>query len=534
MTDMTGSANHVSLSPLTFLRHAAETYPGKVAVIHGPMRRTYADFFSRCRRLASALARQGLGAGDTVAVLLPNGPEMLEAHYGIPAAGCVLNTINTRVDAAGLASILRHGEARLLIADREWGEVVRDALSRLDAAPPIVEVVDPSAADLPRLADTAYEAWLAAADPAFPWHLPADEHDPIALNYTSGTVGDPKGVLYGHRGSYLSALGNALTFGLSPRAAYLWTLPMFHCNGWSFPWAVTAVGATHVCLRKVDPAAIFQAIAEHGVTHLCGAPVVLGMLARAAQADGHRTPHPVEIATGGAAPPSAIIEAVEAAGFRVTHLYGLTETHGPSLFCPAQDGWEALDLAERARLMARQGVPPVHVEEAMVADPVTLRELPRDGTSLGEIMLRGNTVMRGYLRNPAATEAVFTGGWFHTGDLGVRHPDGTIEVKDRSKDIIISGGENISSLEVEDILHRHPAVLEAAVVAHPDETWGETPLAFVALREEGAATAEDLIAWCRANMARYKVPRGVLFGPLPRTSTGKVQKNLLRDRARVS
>ena len=526
------AANHVPLSPISFLRRAAEAWPGRTAVIHGEMRRSYAEMFARCRRLASALRGAGIEPGDTVAVLAPNGPELLEAHFGVPAAGAVLNAINTRVDAATLALILRHGGARLLIADREWGEVVRAALALLPAPPVLIEIDD--AAGHPPLAPTSYEALLETGDPAFPWTPPEDETAVIALNYTSGTVGDPKGVLYSHRGAYLNAMGNALTFGLGPRSVYLWTLPMFHCNGWSYPWAVTAVGGTHVCLRKVEAAAIYRLVAQHKVSHFCAAPVVLGMLARAPAAERTAFGHPVQIATGGAAPPSAVIEAMEAAGFGVTHLYGLTETYGPSLFCAWQEAWDGLDVVARSRLMARQGVPLLTLEEAMVADPDTMRELPCDGVSLGEIMIRGNTVMTGYLKAPEATARAFAGGWFHTGDLAVRHPDGYIEVKDRSKDIIISGGENISSLEVEEVLHRHPLVLEAAVVARPDDVWGESPCAFVSIRPEDAEAldAEAVIAWCRENLARYKVPRSVVFGPLPRTATGKVQKNVLRDQAR--
>jgi len=527
------AANHVPLSPISFLRRAAEAYPGKVAVIHGEQRRSYAELFDRCRRLASALSLAGVGKGDTVAVMAPNGPELLEAHYGVPALGAVLNAINTRLDAASLARILDHGGAKILIADREWGNVVRAALAILSAPPRVIDIDDAAGAASP-IGGMTYEALLATGDPAFACTSPEDENDPIALNYTSGTVGAPKGVLYSHRGAYLNAMGSALTFGLGPRSVYLWTLPMFHCNGWSFPWAVTAAGGTHVCLRKVEAATIYRLVAAHQVSHLCGAPVVLGMLARAPLSERGTFTHAVRIATGGAAPPSSVIEAMEQAGFSVTHLYGLAETYGPALTCAWQAEWDGLDLVARSRLMARQGVPLVTVEEAMVADPGTMLELPWDGLTLGEIMVRGNTIMTGYLKAPEATAQAFAGGWFHTGDLAVRHPDGYIEVKDRSKDIIISGGENISSLEVEEVLHRHPAVMEAAVVASPDDVWGETPCAFVALRSGEALEAEDIIAWCRANLARYKVPRRIVFGDLPRTATGKVQKGLLRDLAKAS
>jgi fatty-acyl-CoA synthase len=527
-----GPANWAALTPLSFLAWAAHVYAAKPAVIHGERTFTYAELYARCRRLASALTRRGIGRGDCVAVMAPNVPAMLEAHYGIPMAGAVLNALNYRLDARSIAFILEHGNARLLITDREFSSTIEDALRLLGRPIPVIDIDDPLHDGGRLLGEKDYEALLAEGDPAFAWAPPADEWQAICLLYTSGTTGDPKGVVYHHRGAYLNALGNALTFGLSSRAVYLWTLPMFHCSGWTYTWAVTAVGGTHVCLRRVDPALIFPAIARHRVTHMCGAPVVMTMLIHAPEPVKVRFEHVVEMATGGAAPPSTVIAAMEAMGFRVTHLYGLTETYGPATFCAWQEGWDGLPLGERAVQMARQGVSYATAEGMMVADPATLQPMPRDGATLGEVMLRGNTVMKGYLKNPRATDAAFAGGWFHTGDLAVWHPDGYIEIKDRSKDVIISGGENISSLEVEEALYRHPAVMEAAVVARPDARWGETPCAFVTLKPGATATAEEIVAFLREAIAHYKVPRHVLFGPLPKTSTGKIQKFVLRERAR--
>jgi fatty-acyl-CoA synthase len=525
-------ANHAALTPLSFLAWAAHVYASKPAVIHGERTFTYAELYARCRRLASALTRRGIGRGDCVAVMAPNVPAMLEAHYGIPMAGAVLNALNYRLDARSIAFILEHGNARLLITDREFSSTIEDALRLLGRPIPVIDIDDPLHDGGRLLGEKDYEALLAEGDPAFAWAPPADEWQAICLLYTSGTTGDPKGVVYHHRGAYLNALGNALTVALSSRAVYLWTLPMFHCSGWTYTWAVTAVGGTHVCLRRVDPALIFPAIARHRVTHMCGAPVVMTMLIHAPEPVKVRFEHVVEMATGGAAPPSTVIAAMEAMGFRVTHLYGLTETYGPATFCAWQEGWDGLPLGERAVQMARQGVSYATAEGMMVADPATLQPMPRDGATLGEVMLRGNTVMKGYLKNPRATDAAFAGGWFHTGDLAVWHPDGYIEIKDRSKDVIISGGENISSLEVEEALYRHPAVMEAAVVARPDARWGETPCAFVTLKPGATATAEEIVAFLREAIAHYKVPRHVLFGPLPKTSTGKIQKFVLRERAR--
>ncbi|MBV9687537.1 MAG: AMP-binding protein, partial [Alphaproteobacteria bacterium] len=465
------------------------------------------------------------------AVLAPNVPALLEAHYGVPMAGAVLNALNYRLDARSIAFILDHSQAKLLIADREFAPIVAAALAERRAPLPLVEINDGSGGA--SLGGTEYEAFLAEGDPAAAWSGPKDEWQAIALNYTSGTTGNPKGVVYHHRGAFLNAIGNAITFGLDQRSVYLWTLPVFHCNGWTYTWAVTAVGGTHVCLRRVEPAAIFAAIDEHRVTHLCGAPIVLNMLVHAPETAKRHFDHVVEVATGGAAPPSAVIEAMERMGFRVTHLYGLTESYGPSTVCAWQDEWSGLTLPERAALMARQGVSYLTLDRQRVVEPQTMADVPADGSTLGELVLRSNTLMKGYLKNSAATEEAFAGGWFHTGDLAVRHPDGYVEIKDRSKDIIISGGENISSLEVEDALYRHPQIMEAAVVARPDPVWGESPCAFITLKPEAApVTPDEISAWCRANLAHYKVPRTIVFGPLPKTSTGKIQKFELRERAK--
>ena len=525
------AANFAPLSPLGFLSRSAGVYPDKLAIVHGAARVTYGRFYERCRQFADALRRRGIQRGDTVAVMAPNVPALLEAHYGVPMAGAVLNALNYRLDARSIAFILSHGQAKLLIADREFSPIVKESLAALPEPIALVEIDDEVGGA--SLGGTEYEAFLAEGDPTATWSGPQDEWDPIALNYTSGTTGDPKGVVTHHRGAFLNAIGNAITFGLDRSSVYLWTLPMFHCNGWTYTWAVTAMAGTHVCLRRVDPAAIFAAIAEDRITHLCGAPIVLNILVHAPDTAKRRFDHVVEVATGGAAPPSAVIEAMERMGFRVTHLYGLTETYGPATVCAWQEEWAGLPMSERAARMARQGVTYLTHERQRVVDPQTMADVPADGSTMGELILRSNTVMKGYLKNPTATEAAFEHGWFHTGDLAVRHPDGYIEIKDRSKDIIISGGENISSLEVEDTLYRHPQIIEAAVVARPDPVWGESPCAFVRLKPDaGPASAEDIIAWCRANLAHYKVPRTIVFGPLPKTSTGKIQKFELRDRAK--
>jgi fatty-acyl-CoA synthase len=526
------AANYRPLSPLDFLAWSAAVFPQRTGVVYGGTRCSYGELAARCRRLASALAPLGVGKGDTVAVLCPNTPPMLEAHYGIPMLGAVLNALNLRLDAASIAFILEHGEAKVLLADSELAPTVKAALAQVRRPIRVIDIVDPAAPG-ERLGELTYEELLETGDPAFEWTAPKDEWDAISLCYTSGTTGNPKGVVYHHRGAYLNALGNALVFGLSHSSVYLWTLPMFHCNGWTYTWGVTAAGGTHVCLRKVDPAVIFPTLRDEKVTHLCGAPVVLTMLIHAPEEVKCRFEQRVEVATGGAAPPSAVIEAMEGMGFHVTHLYGLTETYGPSTVCVPQPDWEGLPLGQRAALMARQGVRYPTMHGVQVADPETMNPMPPDGVGLGEIMLRGNTVMKGYLKNPSATDEAFRGGWYHTGDLAVQHEDGYVEVKDRAKDIIISGGENISSLEVEEALYRHPVVMEAAVVAMPDAKWGERPCAFVTLKPGAAEPPEaEVIAWCRQHLARYKAPSRVVFGPLPKTSTGKIQKSDLRLRAR--
>jgi fatty-acyl-CoA synthase len=526
-----GPANFAALTPLSFLIRAASVYPEKIAVIHGELRFTYAEFFARCRRLADALRRRGVGKGDTVSVMAPNVPALLEAHYGVAMAGGVLNALNYRLDARTIAFILDHAETKVLLTDREFSGTVAAALKLAAQRPIVIDIDDPLYEGGMLLGETNYEAFLATGDPAAPYDLPGDEWDAIALNYTSGTTGNPKGVVYHHRGAFLNACGNVLVVGLAPESVYLWTLPMFHCNGWTFTWAVTAAAATHVCLRRIDPALIFETIARHRVTHMCGAPIILNLLVHASDAVKRRFDHAVEVVTGGAAPPSAIIANMERMGFRVRHEYGLTESYGPATYCAVQPEWEGLPVAERAALLARQGVAKPTLDAVRVVDPASGDDVPADGDAIGELWLRANTLMKGYLKNPAATTEAFAGGWFHTGDLGVVHPDGYIEVKDRAKDIIISGGENISSLEVEEVLYRHPAVMEAAVVARADEKWGEVPCAFVTLKPGGVASAEDIIAFCRANLAHFKTPRRIVFGPLPKTSTGKIQKYVLRGQA---
>ena len=525
------AANYAPLTPLSFLKRAAAVYPNRTAVSHGNRRYSYREFYGRCRRLASALSKRGVGLGDTVAVMAANTPELLEAHYGVPMTGGVLNALNTRLDARTIAFILGHGGAKILITDRQFSPVIADALKQVERRPQVVDVDDALAEGGELIGEKDYEALLTEGDPEFEWQPPADEWQAIALNYTSGTTGNPKGVVYHHRGAYLNAIGNAITFNLGHNAVYLWTLPMFHCNGWTYTWGVTAVAGTHVCLRKVDPALIFAMIAEHKVTHLCGAPIVLNMLIHAPDEVKRSFDHRVEAATGGAAPPSAVISAMERMGFHVTHLYGLTESYGPSTVCMPQEDWPQLELPALATRMSRQGIRYLTQEGLRVVRPGTMEDVPADGKTIGELLHRGNTIMKGYLKNPKATGEAFQGGWFHTGDLAVMHPDRYVEIKDRSKDIIISGGENISSLEVEEALYLHPAVMEAAVVARPDEKWGETPCAFVTLKPGAEADAAEIVAWCRKNLAGYKVPKTVIFGPLPKTSTGKIQKFLLREQA---
>ena len=524
-------ANRAPLNPVSLLLRTAQTYPGKTAVVHGDRRYTYAQFHDRCVALAAALAARGIGPGDRVAILAPNVPAMLEAHFGVLMVGAVLNALNTRLDPPAVAFCLAHGGARLLLADTELGGIARQAVASLEAPIPIVDIAD--LPEFPRVGEIEYEDFLATGAADFVPRIPEDEWHSVSLLYTSGTTGNPKGVVYHARGAYLNALSNALMSELNSRTVYLWTLPLFHCNGWTYPWAVTAVGGTHVCLRRVEAGAVFDLIGREGVTQMHGAPIVLNLLIHARPEEQKPLLRRVDIGVGGAAPPSTVIARMEALGFRVTHLYGTTESYGPASICAWQEGWEDLPGASRAALMARQGVRMLAHEALIVADPVTLQPVPRDGATLGEVLLRGNAVMKGYFKNGAATAGALAGGYYHTGDIAVWHPDGYIEVKDRSKDIIISGGENISSLEVEEALYRHPAIMEAAVVAAPDAKWGEVPCAFVTLRPGGAAVgADEIIAFCRERLAHFKCPRYVVFGPLVKTATGKVQKFQLRDTAR--
>ncbi len=527
------AANFQALSPLGFLERAASVCPEHPALINGDQRQTWGQTYRRCTQLAAALSQRGIGVGDTVALLAPNGPALFEAHFGIPMCGAVINAINTRLDAEAIAFILQHGEAKVLLVDKEFAEVALRATSHLPRRPLLVGIDDPTYSEGQLIGELDYEALLAEGDPDYAWQMPADEWQAIALNYTSGTTGNPKGVVYHHRGAHLNALSNVLCWDMGRNPVYLWTLPMFHCNGWCFPWALAATVGTSVCLRHVRAEAIYPAIAEHGVDHFCGAPIVLNMLANApAELQALKT-RPVKVLTAGAAPPAAVIQAMEALDFRVTHVYGLTETYGPSVVCEWKNEWDAQEPAARAKLKSRQGVRATLLDGLMVADPDTLQAVPKDGQTIGEIMMRGNVVMKGYLKNPSATAEAFAGGWFHSGDLAVWHADGYVEIKDRSKDIIISGGENISSIEVEDVLYRHPQILEAAVVAMPHAKWGETPCAFVTPRGGTELNEAQVIAWCEQHIARFKVPGKVVFGPLIKTSTGKVQKFLLREQARA-
>ena len=527
-------ANYAPLTPISFLERAADVYPGRTAVIHGRWRADYAELRGRCRRLASALAGRGVRPGDTVAVMLPNVPAMLDAHYGIPMAGAVINALNVRLEAETIAYILDHGEARVLLTDPEYAGVIKEALGRAARDLLVVDVPDAEFETAGEaLGELTYEELLAEGDPAFDPLYPADEWQAIALGYTSGTTGRPKGVVTHHRGAYLNAIGDILVWQMGLNPVYLWTLPMFHCNGWCFPWAVALQGGTQVCLRRVESAAIYDAIAQHRVTHLCGAPVVMGMIINASPEQRRAFEHPVNMMTAASAPPAAVLQAMAALNVKVTHAYGLTEVYGPATVCAWQEAWDALPVHEQARLQARQGVRYPVLEGLEVMDPESMQPVARDGQTIGETMMRGHVVMKGYLKNPEATTAAFAGGWFHTGDLAVMHADGYIEIKDRSKDIIISGGENISSIEIEGALYRHPSVLEAAVVARPDPKWGESPCAFVTLKSGMTTSEQELVDHCRSVLAHFKCPRTVIFAELPKTSTGKVQKNLLRERART-
>ncbi len=527
------AANFAPLTPLTFIAWSAHVCPQRVAVVHGARRFTWRETYARCRRLASALASRGIGTGDTVAVMLPNTPEMYECHFGVPMAGAVLNTLNTRLDANALAFMLNHGAAKVLITDREFSGTIAAALEQVASRPFVIDVSDPEYDGAGRpLGDIDYEALLATGDPDYAWSRPSDEWDSIALNYTSGTTGNPKGVVYSHRGAYLNAISDILAWSVPRHAVYLWTLPMFHCNGWCFPWAMAALAGTNVCLRKVEAAVVFRLIEQHRVTHYCGAPIVHNTLLHAPAGLRDGITHRVHGLVAGAAPPAATIAGMERMGFDLTHVYGLTEVYGPATVCVKQEEWDSLSIEERAALNARQGVRYILEEEVDVLDPTTMQPVPRDGETIGEIMFRGNIMMKGYLNNPQATSDAFQGGWFHSGDLAVMHPDGYLKIKDRAKDVIISGGENISSLEVEDAICHHPAVFAAAVVAQPDRTWGETPCAFVELKPGAETTEAEIIEHCRAKLAHFKAPRTILFGPLPRTSTGKIQKFVLRQQAK--
>ena len=524
-------ANYAPLTPLTFLERAASVYPERVAIIHGDLRQTWAETYRRSCLLASALIKRGIGEGDTVSFMAANTPEMFEAHFGVLMTGAVLNALNTRLDAKAIAFILEHAETKVLFTDREFSETIKAALEHLPSRPLVIDIDDPQFEGGELLGEMTYEQFIGSGDPAYSSFQIGDEWAACSLNYTSGTTGNPKGVVYHHRGAYLNAVSNALSWDMVSHPVYLWTLPMFHCNGWCFPWTLAVVSGTNVCLRHVRDKAIFDAIREYKVSHFCGAPVVLNTLINAPDEARQGIDHKVKVMTAGAAPPAAVIAGMEEMDFSVSHVYGLTETYGPCVVCAPQESWANLSIADRAELLARQGVRAPLQDELMVADPETLQPVPKDGKTMGEIFMRGNLVMKGYLKNPSTTEDSFAGGWFHSGDLAVWHQDGYVQIKDRSKDIIISGGENISSLELESVLFKHPRILEAAVVASPDEKWGEVPCAFVTLKDGQEMTREELVAYCREELAGFKIPKKVVFGPIDKTSTGKVQKYKLRERA---
>ena len=525
-------ANYEPLTPISFLARSAAVYPGHTAIAYGDRSHTYKETYARARRLASALKAKGLKEGDTVSIMAPNIPAIYESHFAVPMMGGVLNALNTRLDAAALAFILDHGDCKLLMTDREYSSVITEALSLAKSNPIVIDIEDPAAAGGEFIGEMEYEEFLATGDPEFNWSGPTDEWKAISLNYTSGTTGDPKGVVFHHRGAYLAAMGNVISWTLPKHPTYLWTLPMFHCNGWCFPWTITAVGGTHICLRKVEATAMYDAMQRFQVDHMCGAPIVLSMLINTTDENKAKAPHGIKVMVAAAPPPAAMLAEMDDMGFDVTHVYGLTETYGPSVCCDWNTAWDEKTVEDRAALKARQGVRYHAVAGLEVMDPETMTPVPHDGNTMGEVMLRGNLIMKGYLKNPKTTTASFEGGWFHSGDLGVVHEDGYLELRDRSKDIIISGGENISTIEVENVLYGHPKVLEAAVVARPDEKWGETPCAFLTLHDGEAATEAEIIDYCRENMARFKCPKTVVFDELPKTSTGKVQKFVLRERAR--